>query len=349
MKHEMKMPDLATTGSVIRITRWLKQSGQAVKRGDILLDVETDKSAMEVESTVTGTLLEIRMPEDTEVTGGDVIAVFEVEGASPAPAQPSAAPVPEPKTEPVPPRPAAAAPPTATSGMFARNRAAAQPAASAAREIVLSPAHRTAARRLQESKQTVPHFYLQLSVNATSLVARRETAAEPKPVWDAFFVQAVARVLPRFDRLACRFEEGRLVPQPSANIGVAADIDGDLFIASVNSPSTQSLTQISQQIRLAVDGLRAGNPGLMRITSGAFTISNLGSTGVDSFTAIINPPEAAILAIGAIKPVATCVEGKFVAQPRVILTLSVDHRVVNGKYAANFLAALAKEIESPSA
>ena len=61
MKHEMKMPDLATTGSVIRITRWLKQSGQAVKRGDILLDVETDKSAMEVESTVTGTLLEIRM------------------------------------------------------------------------------------------------------------------------------------------------------------------------------------------------------------------------------------------------------------------------------------------------
>lgn len=356
MKYEMKMPDLATTGLVIRITRWVKQPGEAVKRGEFLLEVETDKSAMEVESTVTGKLLEVRMAADAEVAGGDVIGVFEVEDAAPvAAAQPAAAPAP--KAEPVPPPPAApAAPraPAAASGMFARNRAAvAAPAApvapAAAGETILSPAQRTAARRLQESKQTVPHFYLQASVDATSLVARRAAAGDPKPVWDAFFVQAAARVLPQFERLMRRFEEGRLVPQPSANIGVAVDVGGDLFIASVDSPATQSLAGISQQIRQTVDGLRAGKPEFMRLTPGVFTISNLGSTGIDSFTAIINPPEAAILAIGAIKPVAICVDGHLAVQSRVILTLSVDHRVVNGKYAADFLAALVREIESPSA
>jgi len=350
MKHEMKMPDLATTGSAIRILRWLKQPGQPVKRGEFLVEIETDKAAMEVESTVSGTLVEIRTAENAEVTTGDVIAVFDVAGAAEIPV-------------PAPPVPAPAAPPPSASaevrapapsnrgGMFARNRAAVQPATTptaSGAEIVLSPARRTAARRLQESKQTVPHFYLQSSANATALIALREAAPEPKPTWDAFFVRAVARVLSQFEQLAYRFDDGRLVRQASTSIGVAADVDGELFVVSVDSPATQTVDQISQQIRQSVDGLRSGDGTLKRVAPGVFTISNLGATGIENFAAIINPPEAAILAIGAIKTVATCTDSGIVAQPRVAYTLSVDHRVVNGKYAASFLAALTREIESPS-
>lgn len=356
MKYEMKMPDLATTGSVIRVVRWLKQRGQLVRRGEFLLEVETDKSAMEVESTVTGILSEIRMAAEAEVTGGDVIAVFEVEGtAAPAAAVPppiKAEPSSESKAETAAPPDAENPPASSPGGMFARNRSTAAKAFVAdgtpAAEITLTPARRTAARRLQESKQTVPHFYLQSSANATALLARREAAGEPKPVWDAFFVQAAARVLPRFDQLAYRFEDGRLIAQASTNIGIAADIDGELFVASVDAAAGKSVAEISDQLRRSVAGLRDGNTDLMRITPGAFTISNLGSTGVESFTAIINPPEAAILAIGAIRPVVVAEGGGYTAQPRVTLTLSVDHRVVNGKYAATFLTALIKEIESPS-
>jgi len=353
MNHEMKMPDLATTGSAVRILHWLKQPGQSVKRGELLLEVETDKAAMEVESTVSGILQEIRMSDDAEVTAGDVIAVFEVEES---PEAATLSPSPSLST------PASAAPranagethaPALPGGMFARNRAAAAqasaPLAAPDAEIVLTPARRTAARRLQESKQTVPHFYLQTSANATALVALRDASSEPKPAWDAFFVRAVARVLPQFDRFTYRFDEGRLVRQSSTAIGVAVDIEGELFVASVEAPASKSVGQISERIRQTVAGLRDGNVDLMRITPGVFTISNLGATGIDSFAAIINPPEAAILAIGAIKKVAACTDDGVVAQHRVSLTLSVDHRVVNGKYAAGFLAALTQELESLSA
>lgn len=357
MKYQMKMPDLATTGSAIRVVRWLKQPGQSVKRGDLLLDVETDKSTMEVESTVTGTLQEIVAAPETEVASGEILAVFEVEGdSSMTPQSPTAGVQPAEGTEvqvlsaetPLA-EPASSTP--AKTGMFARNRASgvqnAAPSPSAERvPIALSPAQRTAARRLQESKHTIPHFYLQHSANASGLIDRRKMAGDPKPYWDAFFVKAVAALLPRFDRFMYRYEDGRLVPQPKTNIGVATDIDGELYVISIDSASTKGVAEISDDLRRSVGELRAGNPSLMRVIPGAFTISNLGSTGVRSFTAIINPPEAAILAIGAIEPTVVTAGTGFAIQPRVVLTLSVDHRVMNGKYAAQFLAALVSELET---
>lgn len=345
MKYEMKMPDLATTGSAIKIVRWLKQPGQPVRRGEFLLEIETDKAAMEVESSAEGLLLETRAEAGSEAAAGELIAIFEVEGAAPA--------TPEATAIPVAPSPAPT-PASATGvvgkvgGMFARNRAGAKPAASQA-ELALSPARRTAARRLHESKQSIPHFYLETSVNAGALVARREAAAPAKPVWDAFFVQAVSRALQRFGRMAYRYEGERLVPQGTSAIGVAVDIEGELFVVPVDSPATKDVAIISREIREAVEGLRAGDPVRQRVQPGVMTISNLGSTGVERFTAIINPPESAILAIGRLRPVAVPCGESFTTEQRVSLTLSVDHRVVNGKYAAEFLAAIVQELESPAA
>jgi pyruvate dehydrogenase E2 component (dihydrolipoamide acetyltransferase) len=142
MRFELKMPDLATTGSDIRIVRWLVAAGQKVARGQAILEVETDKAIMEVESVAQGVLQELRAQADEVVSAGQTIAVLEVEEAVRRSAVAGGA-----------------------GGMFARNRAAmaaSTPGAAApAGAPAWSVAQRVAAQRLQESKQTIPHFYLQ--------------------------------------------------------------------------------------------------------------------------------------------------------------------------------------------
>ena len=343
----IKMPDLATTGSAVRILRWLVKPSEAVTRGQPLLEVETDKAAMEVESIVTGTLVSTHFAEGDEVSAGAVMAV--VNAASPAAPSPGRVPAPAQAAAPV---SASPKPANAPTGMFARNRAkaAAQtpPAAAGTPRPTLSPAQQVAARRLQQSKQTIPHFYLQLGANAGSMLAQRQAALPEKPVWDAFFVRAVAVALQQYDRFCYRFEDGALVPQNSDSIGVAVDIADDLRVIYIAGAATRTVAQISAEIRAAAEKLRRGEPLPQAAQSGgAVTITNLGGTGVETFSAIINPPEAAILAIGAIAPQLVPVDGQAVVQHRVQLTLSADHRVVNGKYAAGFLAAIVREIEKP--
>ncbi len=350
MTFEMKMPDLATTGSEIRLIRWIASAGDRVKRGQPLLEVETDKATMEVESTVDGVLVATVAAVDQLIAAGQVIAKLEVAGSNSATATtapPSATPVAASATAPVARAPAAGKP----SGMFARNRAAtgtdkapAAPAASVG--IALSPAHRTAARRLQESKQTVPHFYLQTSFNAKGIIARRKEAGARNVAWDAFFVHAVAKAMKRFDRMAMRLDGDRLVPGPSDSIGVAVDANGDLFVVPVSDPAGRSPEAISDDIRALAERLRAGDPSARRLPQVAMTITNLGSCNVESFIPIINPPEAAILGIGKVMPTCVARDTRIAIEPRAALTLAVDHRVVNGKYAGDFLGAIVAELES---
>lgn len=326
MIFEMKMPDLATTGGEIRVIRWIAKPGDPVKRGQPLLEVETDKATTEVPSIVDGVLKTIDAPDGTMVVAGLLIATFEVAGTAPTPSP---------------------APPSKPGGMFARNRAAAaaggvhvqtpKPAG-----IALSPAHLTAAKRLQQSKQTVPHFYLQSSFNAKSIIALRE---ERTIAWDAFFVLAVARALKRFDRMAMRFETDRLLPPPCDAVGVAVDAKGELFVIAVNEPSTKSLDAISDDIRAQAERVRAGDASARRLPKVAMTITNLGSCNVESFIPIINPPESAILGIGRVMPTCVARDTRIAIEQRATLTLVVDHRVVSGMYAGDFLGEIVTELE----
>ncbi len=346
------MPDLATTDSAIRIVRWMIEPGQNIQRGQPLVEVETDKATTEVESIVSGALVELRAAAGEQVSAGQVIAVFEVETPTAVqvapPAHCSAA-------EPPPSRDAARrtspeerAPSQRPAGMFARNRAAAAAvAAPAASGIQLSVAQRVAARRLQESKQTVPHFYLQTSVNASRMIARREAAKPLKLAWDAFFVLAAARAIEKFDRFRCRLDGDRLTPLETDAIGVAVDEGNELFVLPVASPKTKSVEQISAEIRQHVERLRSGDPQSRRIHPALLTISNLGVCNVEAFVPIINPPEAAILGVGRIAPTPVAKsDGSIAVEPRCTLTLSVDHRVTSGRYAGDFLAAIVEELES---
>jgi pyruvate dehydrogenase E2 component (dihydrolipoamide acetyltransferase) len=350
MRFQMKMPDLATTDSEIRIVRWIVQPGEKVDRGKPLLEVETDKAAMEVESVVSGVLFEVRSQVGDSVSVGDVIAVLEVEGASPAGIL--AGPVPVPAAAASVAAPPAAARPAAgatgrPTGMFARNRAAAAASAAPATGIPLDVAQRTAARRLQESKQTIPHFYLQTSANAAGIVARRKAGEPVKPAWDAFFVLAVARAIGRFERFRCRLDGERLLPAETDAIGVAVDQDGELFVIPIASPGAKTVEQISAEIRQSVEDLRSGAPHARRIRPALMTVTNLGVTNVESFIPIINPPEAAILGVGRVMPTPVAHDdGRIGVEPRVTLTLSVDHRVASGRYAGDFLGAIVEELES---
>ena len=359
MTIDFKMPDLATTGSAVKILRWLVKPGDAVTRGQFLLEVETDKASMEVEGTANGVFKEALIAEGEAVDAGTVIARIETSGDGvAAKSVPAAIAVPAPAVAVATP---ATVVPKKTGGMFARNRAA----AAAVSEVTppapavtfaapgslqkLSIARKTAARRLQQSKQTIPHFYLQTSFNAEPMMARRTAALPHKLAWDAYFVKAVHAAIRRFEMMAFRFEDEQLVPQGTDTIGVAADIDGDLFVVPIEEPGAKSVEDVSRFIRERVAALRSGDPQARVMKPGVMTVTNLGSCNVETFTAIINPPESAILAIGKIRPVVIAVSASaFAIQHRANLTLSVDHRVVNGKYAADFLGAIVEELESLS-
>jgi pyruvate dehydrogenase E2 component (dihydrolipoamide acetyltransferase) len=344
----MKMPDLATTGSAMTLTRWLVRPGEPVVRGQKLMEVETDKAAMEVESAVTGMLQETRPGPGELVCAGDIIAVIETaEVVTPKAADEFAV---APGGSPVQLRTAA---PRKSGGLFARNREAASQAGTSSASsrssggaIPLSVARRVAGRRLQHSKQTVPHFYLQTSANAGAVIHRRKAALPAKLAWDAFFVHAASRVLPRFEQLSCRFEDESLLPANTDAIGVAVDIEGDLFVIPVEAAAQKTIEQISGEILAGAAALRTNEPGSRKSKPACFTITNLGGADVETFTAIINPPEAAILAVGRIRPVVVAQgDTGFAVEQRVNLSLSVDHRVVSGRYAADFLGALVAAIE----
>jgi pyruvate dehydrogenase E2 component (dihydrolipoamide acetyltransferase) len=349
MRLEIKMPDAATTESEIRIVRWIVQPGQKVARGAPLLEIESDKAAMEVESVASGVLGEVRFQAGESVSVGDVIAVLEVDGDAPADvaAEPtSATPAKAAATRsPVTAKPAVR-PATGGAGMFARNRAAVEAAQAAVAGIPLSLAQRTTAQRLQASKQTIPHFYLQTSFNAAAIMARRQ-AVETQPVtWDAFFVLAVAKAIRRFDRFRCRLDGERLVPAGTDAIGVAVGTEDELFVIPVHAPAGKTVADISDEIRRGVERLRGGDQEIRRMQPALMTVTNLGMCNVERFVPIINPPEAAILGAGKVRPTPVALaSGELGVQHRGTLTLSVDHRIASGRYAAAFLEAIVTELE----
>ena len=333
MDIELKMPDLATTDSAMRVVRWLIVIGQSVRRGEAILEVETDKATMELEAIASGRLKAKHVEPDDLVTVGQLVATLETEDIAPSPAADVSR--------------AQGAKPEKGAGMFAKNRAAAvAPAASATDAFVpLSPTQRSVARRMQESKQSIPHFYLQTSANAEPMIARRQGTQSPI-VWDAFFVHAAGKALGKFERMGFRFESDHLEPCGVDAIGVAVDNSGELFVISIAEPASKTPEALSDDIRTAVGKLQSGDPEARRLQPARITVTNLGGTGVESFAAIVNPPETAILAIGKVAPVVVVANGEIAPQHRVTLTLSVDHRVVNGKYAAEFLQTIVRELES---
>jgi pyruvate dehydrogenase E2 component (dihydrolipoamide acetyltransferase) len=358
MDFEMKMPDLATTGSPIKVVRWLATVGQTVRRGETLLEVETDKAVLQVESVFSGRLISISAREGDEVEAGQAIAVFQTDRAGPAIVVAEARSTPSVASTDLPAPLAREASPAVAGGrksIFARNREARARGGRAAalhepgapkRSLALTVPQKVLAHRMVQSKQTIPHFYLKTSANAEAMMARREAVVGEPIAWDAFFVHAAGEALRAFERFAYRFEDDRLIHRGIDSVGLAVDVHGELFTLAIEQPASKTLETISREIAEGAARLRSGDPQARMVRPACLTVSNLGGANVESFAAVINPPESAILAVGTVMPVVTVVDGQVAVQNRVNLTLSVDHRVASGKYAAEFLGMIVREIQT---
>ncbi len=228
----------------------------------------------------------------------------------------------------------------------------------------LSPMRKTIARRLTESKSTVPHFYLTIDVDAAELVTLREQinaelasqgagaskdgAAQPTKVsMNDLLVKACAVALVSVPECNASFSPEAILVHKRVDISVAVAIPDGLVTPVVRHADQKSVVAIAREVRDLAARARARKLKPEEMTDGTFSISNLGMFGIDEFSAVINPPEGAILAVGQVRDVPVVHEGTVVAGKRLAMTLSCDHRVVDGAIGAAFLAELRRLIEHP--
>ncbi|MBI1735448.1 MAG: 2-oxo acid dehydrogenase subunit E2 [Candidatus Rokubacteria bacterium] len=211
---------------------------------------------------------------------------------------------------------------------------------------------RVMAERMTASWTTAPHFYLVREVNVSRLVtwldrARKQTGAHV--TYSDLLVKLVAAAIAQDPAVNVSWKDGTIVRHTEINIGLAVAIDAGLVVPVIHRADTLSLAELAARREDAVSRAQAGKLRPADIQGGVFTISNLGMYGVDAFNAIVNPPQAAILAVGRIADRVVAISGQPAVQPTMVLTLSCDHRAVDGARGAQFLGALADLVEEPLA
>lgn len=407
MATAVTMPLLGLTMESGTIVEWMKKEGDPVHEGDILFTVETDKSVMEVEAKVSGTLLKILKAPGEAVPVTHVIGYIgapgeAVPGETGQPAvlsgrdtttEAAAAPHPVERAqedERIKASPAArklakelgvpigrvtgtgpggritredversaaapiAAPAAAPAAPPLPQPAAAVPSKRERARTPLTGKRKVAARRLTESKTTAPHFYLTVDIDMTkgielreALIARSEAEDLSRPSFTDIFIKAAGIALREFPAVNASLDSDTIVQYEDVNVGFAVALDDGLVVPVVSQADRLSIFEVARttqelEARAKTKGLVPGDYG-----HGTFTISNLGMFGVDNFTAIINPPEAAILAVGRIKKVPVVLDDQVVVRSLATVTLSSDHRVIDGAIAARFLGRLRRILEQP--
>ena len=238
----------------------------------------------------------------------------------------------------------------------AREEPAAPAEAGDVEEVPLTPMRRVVARRLTESMQSAPHFYLTVRVDVTRLLElraelNRQLAASGQDVKvsvNDLIVKACAGLLAGNRELNVSFGGDKLVVHRRVHIGVAVAVDGGLLVPVVRDADHKRITELAREAGELAGRARAGKLGGDDMGGGTFTVSNLGMLGIEQFTAVINPPEAAILAVGAAgpEPLVTA-DGQIEVRQVLRMTLSIDHRAVDGATGARFLSQLKDVLEQP--
>jgi len=377
MAISVVMPALEIAQETGTLVAWRKKEGQQVVRGETLLEIETDKAVMEIEAPGDGVLVGVKVHEGAVVPVGQTIAWIVAPGeAIPAEAVPSTTTTPTatapvqaavgvPNTTHQPVASVAKISPKARRlarerGVDIRNLRGSGPAGEIVAADVLSDAvqntssgvdvelltsvGRLMAERTTQSWTTVPHFFLVREIDASAILAARqqlgpaiETINGVKLNHTDLLIALVARVLAKHPRLNSSWSDGSIRLNPEINIGVAMAVDGGAVAAVIHKADRTKLGEIAVQRRDLTERARAGRLRPSDISGATFTISNLGMYNVDAFSAIINPPQAAILAVGRIADRVVPVNRQPGIRPIMIVTLSCDHRVTDGAKAATFL------------
>jgi pyruvate dehydrogenase E2 component (dihydrolipoyllysine-residue acetyltransferase) len=431
------MPQLGETVAEGKITKWFKSAGDAVKPGDNLFEIETDKVSMEVPSTSAGVLSEIRVGVGEVAPVGAIVAVIAGDGVAAAPAPAAATPpkqeTPAARTSPSPTAVATAAATAApikldpffevrtpdrnygpaklpggavvtplarrlaadagidltrVTGSGPHGRIVARDVQSASREstshagralvpaagagevmalyrdaafveVPLDGMRKTIAARLIQAKQTIPHFYLTADVEIGRFLTMREeaNAAAPKdndghPIFrlsvNDLIIKAWGVALQRVPDANAAWADDRILRFRHSDIGIAVAIEGGLITPIIRQAEAKSLTAISAEVRELAERARSRRLKPHEYQGGSSAISNLGMYGVREFAAIINPPHATILAVGAARRQAVeTADGGVAFASMMTVTLSCDHRVVDGALGAELLAAFKGLVETP--
>jgi len=414
MEEVVLMPRLSDTMTEGVIAGWHKKVGDAVKKGDVLADIETDKATMELESYKDGILLYQGAAAGSVIKVNDLLCIIGKEtldvaaivaavkgGASgvtatstPAPANataPASAVSAQPETNadhagrifasPLAKKLAAEKgidlaiiKGSGDNGRIIRNdvesftpaavqtstpapvSSPASPAASVVtgkesfEEVPVSQMRKVIAKRLSESLFTAPHFYLTMSVDMDAAVAARTRLNEQSGVKISFndmVVKATALALQQNPKVNSSWLGDRIRYNHHINIGVAVAVEDGLLVPVVRFANTKTLTQIGAEVKIFAQKAKDKKLQPSDWEGSTFTISNLGMFGIDQFTAIINPPDACILAVGGISQVPVVKNGQVVPGNVMKLTMSCDHRVVDGATGAAFLQTLKSLLEEP--
>jgi len=422
MATDIKMPQLSDTMSSGKILTWRVAEGAAVKRGDILAEVETDKANLEIESFFNGNLLKIMVPAGSNAKVGEVIAVIgqagESVGASKPVVTPPLAPTPSPaavnKTTPTPvtaPAPSVAAASlslvtpgdrvkasplakkvaeqlhvnlagvqgTGPHGRIVRRdveaaagdvrvgdtcaapaytpatpspAAVASIATAAGTLTPLSRMRETIARRMQESVTTSPHFYVTTSVNMGEALRLREALKERVDYKgisvNHLVIKAAAYGLKHVPGVNAAMRDGQLYQPSQINIGIITAVEDGLIIPVLKEVDGLSLKDVVFEARSAIERARAGRPNSSDLSGGTFSISNMGMFDVENFTAIINPGQGGILAVSAVKQEPVVQNNQIVVGSVMKVTVSVDHRIIDGVMASTFLKHFKEALEIPA-
>lgn len=432
MATDIKMPQLSDTMSSGKILIWKKKEGDAVSRGDILAEVETDKANLEIESFFNGTLLKILTPANSSAKVGEVIAVIGAAGESvsvgsaPAASAPAATPAPKAAAPtPSPSTPAPVIPSAPLSLVTGSDRVKASPLAkrvaeqlhvnlssvqgsgpngriirrdveaaaggSTAPEYQAAPAQQyhaapapvappistpafstptepiqpgagtyttlskmreTIARRMQESVNTSPHFYCTASINMGEALRLREVLKE-LPEYKGISVnhlviKAAAYALKREPKVNAAMKNGQIYQPAQINIGIITAIPDGLLIPVLKEVDSMTLKDVVFEARATIERARAGRPSSTDLSGGTFSISNMGMFDVENFTAIINPGQGGILAVSAVQKQPIVQNGQIVVGSIMKVTVSVDHRIIDGVMSATFLKHFKEALETPA-
>ena len=419
MISEVVMPQMGADMEEGTVVRWLKQPGDAVERGEIIAEIETDKANVEIEAFDSGTFRKTLASEGDTVSVGTVIALItdadeDISQYKPATTTTNGAQAAKPEATSAPPSVAAPAAPKERPGTAGSEAAAGAPKARPAKQqperVRASPVARklaqengidltqlagtgpdgrivrrdieaaiesgvarsaptarpqpittgqskmrqTIARRMSQSKREAPHYYITVEIDMTDAERLRRQlneAAEdyPRVSVNDLIVKACAGALARHPIFNTSLVEGAIQAHEQINVCIAIALDDGLIAPAILDCANKNLGQIAEASRSLAERAKSGSLKPEEYTGGTFTVSNLGMFNVESLVAIIQPPQTAILGVGAVRAMPIVRDGKIEPAEMMKVALSADHRVTDGAQGAQLLNEIRRLLENPAA
>jgi len=378
MVVEVVIPMLEQTGGDITLTAWLKQEGDQVRVGEPICEVETAKATVEIEASGSGVLRKQLITVGTPVPALTVVALI-AEAGEPLPEvdpfyrlKPAGPPAPGPAAGTAPPTAEAAAPRPAHA-LLASPRAKRLAAehgidltlirgtgpkgdiveSDVRRAIEQSSSTNTnaqrvaqaGAQRVAQSWQTIPHFYMSVTIDL-SRVAERKSRDGQQTTYTDYIAQAIAEAIRHVPAVNGHWSDDGPRSIAEVHLGLVVQTERGLVIPTLRDVQRRSLLEIAEERRRLIEGIQAGKLSGEALSGASFTLSNIGPGEIDQFTAIISPPQLAILSVGSVLPRPVVVDSSLVVRLTARFTLGADHRAIDGRQAAAFLQRLKAILEA---